>query len=123
MPVSAISISAILVLSILVFRLRIYFFAGDPFSLEQGGWHARSAAFYTPMQRLLSPPDAAFLASRRGMKPSTLRRFRSDRRKIFRRYLRCLAFDFAQISAALRVVMVHSDYSRSDLAAYCSRHG
>ena len=117
MPAFFTSISAILVLSILVFRLRIYFFAGDPFGLKQGGWHARSAAFYAPMQRLLSRTDAAFLASHRGISPNTLRRFQSGRRKIFRQYLQCLAFDFTQISAALRVIMVHSDYSRSDLAA------
>jgi hypothetical protein len=75
-----------------------------------------SAARYRPMQRLLQEEDYAFLASQPGCDRRLVRRFRAQRRKLFRRYLSCLTRDFSRVCGALRLLMVHSPTDRPDLA-------
>jgi hypothetical protein len=71
---------------------------------------------YRPMERLLDESDFEFLASQPGYTPSLGRRLRSERRKIFRSYLRCMKKDFDRICLAFNLVMVHSAQDRSELA-------
>ena len=63
---------------------------------------------YRPMERLLQEGDFRFLAAQPGFSPRLGRRFRTERRRIFRGYLRNLRMDFARLSLALRVLIVHS---------------
>jgi hypothetical protein len=72
---------------------------------------------YRPMERLLGEEDFRFLASQPGFTPKLGRRLRTERRQIFRGYLRCLSRDFHSISAACRMLMVHSAEDRAELAS------
>jgi hypothetical protein len=76
---------------------------------------------YKPMQRLLDPADSKYLAMQPACGRRLTRRFRANRVSIFRGYARCLARDFARVSHALRVVMVHAPVDRSALAALLVR--
>jgi hypothetical protein len=72
---------------------------------------------YRPMERLLQGDDFRFLAGQPGFSPQLGRRFRTERRKIFRGYLRNLRKDFNRLSSAFRILVVHSVEDRGDLAA------
>jgi hypothetical protein len=72
---------------------------------------------YRPMARLLHEDDFRYLSAQPGYSPQLGRRLRSQRRRIFRGYLRSLRRDFANISMALRTLILHSAEDRSDLAA------
>ena len=63
-----------------------------------------SVATYRPMERLLSEDDIRFLKSQPGYEPNMEKVLRSDRRKIFRTYLRSLGRDFNRLHLALRLV-------------------
>src|SRR5262245_16680081 len=76
---------------------------------------------YRPMERLLQEDDFRFLAAQPGFSPQLGRRFRTERRKIFRGYLRNLRRDFRRLSAAFRILIVHSVEDRGDLAASLMR--
>lgn len=69
------------------------------------------------MMRLLDEADYRFVASQSGMTAASLRRLRSERRQIFRSYLRSLVADFHRLHMAARVVLVYSPQDRPDLAA------
>ena len=71
---------------------------------------------YKPMGRLLDQADFQFLQANRAYDRSSARRFRATRIQIFRGYARCLARDFARVTCALKVVMVHASADRSALA-------
>jgi hypothetical protein len=72
-------------------------------------------ARYRPMYRLLDESDCGFVAS--GFPGSrNLRRFRSERRELFRVYLRNLGADHARIVGAIRDLLVQSQMDRPDLA-------
>jgi hypothetical protein len=72
-------------------------------------------ARYRPMFRLLDESDCGFVAS--GFPGnSNLRRFRAERRKLFRVYLRNLGDDHARIVGAIRNLLVDSKLDRPDLA-------
>lgn len=75
-----------------------------------------SVARYRPMERLLSEEDYEFLATQRGYDPSIGKRLRSERRRIFRGYLRSLKKDFGRLEAALRLFVVNAAEDRPDLA-------
>jgi len=75
-----------------------------------------SAARYRPMQRLLQKEDYAFLAGQPGCDTAMLRRLRSQRRKLFRRYLSSLTLDFSRVCGAIRLLIVCSAQDRPDLA-------
>jgi hypothetical protein len=72
---------------------------------------------YRPMERLLRNDDFLFLAAQPGFSSGLGRRFRSERRRIFRGYLRNLRKDFGRVAAAFHVLIVHSVEDRADLAA------
>src|SRR5712691_10100392 len=71
---------------------------------------------YRPMERLLQKDDFRFLAAQSGFSPQLGRRFRTERRRIFRAYLRNLRRDFSRLSSAFRILIVHSVEDRGDLA-------
>jgi hypothetical protein len=73
------------------------------------------SARYRPMFRLLDESDCGFIAS--GFPGNTnLRRFRAERRSLFRVYLRNLGADHARIVGAIRNLLVESQLDRPDLA-------
>ena len=55
---------------------------------------------YRPMERLLQEEDFRFLSSQPGFSARLGRRFRSQRRRVFRAYLRSLSMDFGRVSKA-----------------------
>jgi hypothetical protein len=71
---------------------------------------------YRPMERLLQEEDFRFLSSQPGFSPQLGRRFRTERRKIFRGYLRNLSKDFGRVSLACQTLVVHAADDRGDLA-------
>jgi hypothetical protein len=75
-----------------------------------------SSTRYHPLQRLLQEDDYAFLSSQ-GCDRQVVRHLRSQRRKLFRRFLTSLTSDFGRVCCALRLLIVHSAQDRPDLAA------
>ena len=71
---------------------------------------------YRPMERLLREEDFRFLAGQPGFSPKVGRRFRAERRRIFRGYLRHLRTDFRGMSQTVQALMVHASDDRRDLA-------
>jgi hypothetical protein len=72
-------------------------------------------ARYRPMFRLLDESDCGFIAA--GFPGSSnLRRFRAERRSLFRVYLRNLGADHTRIVGAIRDLLVQSQLDRPDLA-------
>lgn len=63
---------------------------------------------YEPMMRLLSEDDFRFLASQPGYRPHIGARLRRARQRIFRMYLRELAFDFQRLHAAALALVAGS---------------
>ena len=70
---------------------------------------------YRPMFRLLDESDCEFIAAGFPGK-SEMRRFRAERRSLFRVYLRSLGADHARIVGAIRDLLVESQLDRRDLA-------
>ena len=75
------------------------------------------ASRYRPMERLLGTEDLDFLASQPGYTRQMARRLRSERRKAFRGYLRCMRRDFDHVCLALQLLMANSTIDRPDLAS------
>ena len=84
----------------------------EPFSLDR----------YTPMMRLVSEDDLAFLAAQPGYRPEIGRRLRRERRAIFRMYLRALAADFARLHRAARKMVADSPERHSELVGLLIRY-
>lgn len=74
------------------------------------------AARYRPMFRLLDESDCGFIAAGYPGDAHLLRRFRAERRSLFRIYLRNLGKDHAMIVGAIRTMIVESQLDRPDLA-------
>jgi hypothetical protein len=73
---------------------------------------------YRPMLRLLADDDLAFIATEQKLRKS----LRTQRRIVFRGYLRCLAKDYAMLLAGVRDAMVRSGVDRPDLARALARN-
>jgi hypothetical protein len=76
---------------------------------------------YRVMERLLHEGDFRFLATQPGFSPQMGRRFRAQRRRIFRSYLRNLRMDFGRMSVAVQALILHAAEDRGDLAAALMR--
>ncbi|MGH9657217.1 MAG: hypothetical protein ACRD96_01670 [Bryobacteraceae bacterium] len=74
-----------------------------------------SSEKYKPMEMLLSEREYRFLASQPGFTPEIGNRFRADRRRVFRGYLKCLRQDFNRIYLVTKVLLVYSDVQRPEL--------
>ena len=80
-------------------------------------WFARfSMTLYRPMERVLGEADFEFLSRQPGVDKKTLRAFRSERREIFRAYVRDIAVDFHRLHGAARILLLTSMEDRPDLA-------
>ena len=75
-----------------------------------------SVARYRPMERLLAEEDYRFLESQPAINRATVRRFRAERRAIFRQYLRCLSEDFDRLCGTVQALTLASGEDRPDLA-------
>jgi hypothetical protein len=71
---------------------------------------------YRPMERLFNEADYSFLAEQPGYHPGIAKKLRTERKKIFRAYLRQLAGDFHRLVHVANLMMVYSGEDRSDLA-------
>jgi len=71
---------------------------------------------YRPMERLLREDDFRFLCAQPGFSARIGRRFRTERRRIFRAYLRSLSTDFSRVSSACQMLVIHAAEDRGDLA-------
>ena len=69
------------------------------------------------MLRLLDEEDLRFLRKQPGFTPQMAAKFRAQRCRIFRGYLRSMQVDFGRICAVLKIVMAQSQQDRSDLAS------
>ena len=108
--------SATLVLGIaIVLLLRTLFIARIDVSEVIGSWRD-----YRPLGRLLAPTDFDYLR-RRGIDNRTIRKFRVERRKIYRMCLRSLVRDFNQMHARLTAMVVQSGDDRPELVAELAR--
>jgi hypothetical protein len=81
-----------------------------------------SVARYRPMERLLTEEDCRFVRAFPGAGEPLVRQLRSERRRIFRAYLRSMQRDFHGICAALRAMMVLAPADRSELATTVFKH-
>ncbi len=87
----------------------------DP--LPEADWWANfSLEKYRPMERLFAPEDYEFLAAQPGFTPALARRLQVERRRILRKYLRCLARDFDRFYKATKLLLLTAEHDRSDLA-------
>ena len=106
--------------AVLVYLLRTLSARQDPnFSLEES--LVLPVNKYQPMERLLRKDDFEFLAAQPGYSRSLGRRFRTERRRVFRGYLRSLRRDFGRVSLTFHTLIVHSAEDRGDLAAVLVR--
>lgn len=64
-----------------------------------------SPARYEPMARLMSDEDLRFLKAQPGFSPEIGKKFKRERRRIFRLYLQSLAGDFHRLHARARAVV------------------
>jgi len=85
--------------------------------LSAEGGLVLSPGKYRPMARLLRADDFQFLAAQPGYSADLGRRFRPQRRQIFRAYLGSLKKDFTRVSLTFQTLIVHSAEDRGDLAA------
>jgi hypothetical protein len=77
-----------------------------------------STTRYRPMLRLLSEEDLGLLESNAALRKT----LRTERRRLFRSYLRCLEKDYAGLLACIRLAMVQSGLDRPDLARALARN-
>ena len=89
--------------------------------VSDSGWDGTlDLGRYRPMERLLADEDLAFLAGS-PLHPRTLSRIRTERRRIFERYLRNLESDFARLHGAARMLLLSAPEDRPDLASAIMR--
>lgn len=75
-----------------------------------------SAKKYSPMCNLLDEAEFEYLSAQPGFTCDLGRRFRAERRRLFRAYLRALQRDFDRLYTAANAVMLFSSEDRPDLA-------
>ncbi len=68
------------------------------------------------MLRMLDSADIEFLRSQPGFTPQMGAKLRQQRAQMFSGYLRSLESDFARVCSATKLVMLHSNQDRPDLA-------
>jgi hypothetical protein len=103
---------------LIVVRLLAYRTVADRAQNETAGF---SLARYEPMARLLLEEDFLFLASQPGYRPEIGAKWRRERQRIFRLYLRDLAQDFQRLHAEARAVVADSRAESSELVGVLMR--
>ena len=76
-----------------------------------------SISKYRPMLRLLSEDDYEFLASQAGFQRKIASQLRTERRRVFRAYLRNLVRDFYRLQQVAKMMALYSSHDRPELAA------
>jgi len=77
-------------------------------------WFEQFSSFrYLPMRRLLSAEEEEFWMRSTDGSPARRDEFRSDRRRLFREYLRLISSDFGRLSQGVRLEVVHAAEDRS----------
>jgi hypothetical protein len=71
---------------------------------------------YRPMLRMIDADEFRFLAAQPGVTPEAAAQMRRQRCQIFRGYLRSLSTDFNRICTAIKILMLHANTDRPDLA-------
>ena len=72
---------------------------------------------YRPMLRMLDNSDIEFLQAQPGFTPKMAAKLREQRAQMFCGYLRSLESDFSRVCCAIKLVMLHSNQDRPDLAS------
>lgn len=75
-----------------------------------------SIAKYRPMERLFLEEDYDFLAAQPGFHPRISRKLQSERRRVFRHYLRCLRRDFDRLSTTAKLLLLEAQQDQPELA-------
>ena len=110
------SIFVFLVVAALAILIR-NLFAGTNEPAPDPAWlETFSAARYRPMLRLLAENDYEFMLAN-GADPAVVRRLRTERRRIFRTYLKNLVRDFDRVHRAARIALLESEQDQPELAA------
>jgi hypothetical protein len=106
---------AIAAIGALVYLVRKVAFGGDlPVTSE---WiEDVSLDRYRPMLHMLDGDDIKFLSSQPGFTPAMASRLRTQRKRIFRGYLKSLETDFSRICCAIKLIMVQCKNDRPELA-------
>ena len=113
-PVVALVVVGLIAALTLTFYRFLSANTGQPVTVE---WmETLSVDRYRPMLRLLEQNDLAFLKSQPGYKAEMAKRMRRQRCRIFKDYLRHLESDFQMTCAALKLIMLHAQNDRPDLA-------
>ena len=77
-------------------------------------WFEQFSSFrYLPMRRLLSSEEEEFWMQSTDGSPARREQFRSERRRLFREYLRLISSDFSRLSQGVRLAVVHASEDRS----------
>jgi hypothetical protein len=77
-------------------------------------WFDEYSSFrYLPMRRLLSSDEEEFWMESTGGGEPNRSSFRSERRRLFRQYLRLIAADFGRLSKGVRLSVVHAAADQS----------
>ena len=71
---------------------------------------------YRPMLRMIDADEFRFLCAQPGITPKAASEMRKQRCQIFRGYLRSLSTDFNRVCAAIKILMLHANTDRPDLA-------
>jgi hypothetical protein len=116
------AVGAVIVSSLAMFwltmRLRAYRAA------ERGsssGTPEFSITRYQPLNRLLGDEDFLFLAAQPGYRPEIGKKFRRERRRVFRLYLNELAGDFRCLHARARAMVAESQEQHVELVGLLLR--
>jgi hypothetical protein len=81
------------------------------------GWSSEfSVTKYRPMERLFLEEDYDFLAAQPGFHPKIYGKLQTERRRVFRHYLRCLRKDFGRLSTAAKTLLLMAPQDRPELA-------
>ena len=77
-------------------------------------WFEQFSSFrYLPMRRLLSAEEEEFWMQSTDGSAARREEFRSERRRLFREYLRLISSDFGRLSQGVRLAVVHASEDRS----------
>ena len=90
-------------------------------ALDDGESREFSISRYQPMEFLLSGEDFAFLASQPGYRPDIGARWKRERRRIFRLYLKEMKQDFRQLHAEARVMAASAGSESAELLGILMR--
>jgi hypothetical protein len=71
---------------------------------------------YRPMLRMIDSAEFRFLCDQPGMTQKEVAQMRKQRCRIFRGYLRSLSGDFNRVCTAIKILMLHANTDRPDLA-------